>query len=50
MKIYPYLSYRRETETKQTYLQFAEGMGQLWLAEWKLLLTDLQFQWSAEIF
>ena len=41
MKIYPCLSYRREiNETNVNYtLQLAEDMGQLWLAEWKWLLT-----------
>ena len=37
MKIYPYMSYRRQNKRnrRKFNVQFAESMGQLWLAEWK---------------
>ena len=35
MNIYPYLSYRYKRNRRKLYLQFAESMEQLWLAEWK---------------
>ena len=37
MKIYAYLSYRRENKRirRKFNVQFAESMGLLWLAEWK---------------